>query len=130
MTCETCGNQLQRGSRGPARRFCDDTCRKQATRLLRLPTGQGGMSRAAEGVAFEARARRTLDASEEAALAALAVVGAALDSQPANASLILQWRGLLHDLRQDHLGETARDLNELLRDFRGAVGRPNSGGAA
>ncbi len=117
MNCETCGKPLPVTGRGRPRRFCDDSCRK-APRVLTLPTGELGMGKAAERVGAEARARRTLDATDEAILAALLAVGAALDTQPANAALHLQWRGLLHDLQLSAPGQVDRDMAEILSDFR------------
>jgi hypothetical protein len=118
------------GTRGPRRRFCDSTCQKKQTRVLRLPSEMGAMVRAAERVAAEAGARRTLDATDDAILAALHATALALDAQPSNASLILQWRGLLHDLQTVAPGAQERDLTELLTDYRAQVGRPARGGAA
>ena len=130
MQYETCGKVLERGARGPARRYCDDTCRKRAPRVLKLPAGTGSMVHAAERVAAEAASHRALDATDEAVLAALRATAIALDNQPSNASLILQWRGLLKDLQAAAPGQQERELAEILGDYRAALGRPTGGGAA
>lgn len=129
MHCETCGKPLTRGSRGPVRRYCDDTCRKRAPRVLHLPAGMGAMTRAAERVASEAGERRTLDATDEAILAALRATATALDAQPSNASLMQVWRGLLGDLHAVAPGQQERDMSEILSDYRAAL-RTGRGGAA
>jgi hypothetical protein len=129
MHCETCGKPLTRGSRGPVRRFCDDSCRKRAPRVLRLPAGVGTMTRAAERLAAEAGERRTLDAVDEAILAALRAAALALDAQPSNASLMQVWRGLLGDLQAVAPGQQERDLSEILGDYRAKLREPRGGAA-
>jgi hypothetical protein len=89
----------------------------------------GAMTRAAERVASEAGERRTLDATDEAILAALRATATALDAQPSNASLMQVWRGLLGDLHAVAPGQQERDMSEILSDYRAAL-RTGRGGAA
>jgi len=72
------------------------------------------MRRAAERVAAEARARRTLGALDEAVLSALLIASDALDRQPGSASLFHEWRGLIADLRVEAPTKVQRDLDDEL----------------
>lgn len=122
LTCEHCGKPLTRGRRGPAPRFCSPRCTEAAKKVFRITPGEGEVSRAAQRVVAEARRRRNVDAMDEALLTALVAVGAALDKTPGSAALVDQFRGLIRDLRLEHPGQVARDLDGLLRDYRATVG--------
>ena len=124
LSCEVCGKPLERGKRGPVRRFCSPAHAAEGRKVIPLEPGSGEVSRAAQRVASEARKRRDVDALDDALLTALVAVGAALDKSPGSAALVSEFRGLIRDLRLEHPGQTARDLDGLLRDYRASVGTP------
>ena len=82
------------------------------------------MRRAAERVAAELRAQRTLGALDDAALSALLSASDALDRQPGSASLLHEWRGLIADLRVDAPSKAQRDLDDELAEYRATVRAP------
>lgn len=121
LACEFCGKPLERGKRGPVRRFCSPAHAAEGRKVIPLEPGAGEVSRAAQRVVAEARKRRDVDALDDALLIALVAVGAALDKSPGSAALVDQFRGLIRDLRLEHPGAAARDLDDVLRDFRSTV---------
>ena len=85
LACEFCGKPLERGKRGPVRRFCSPAHAAEGRKVIPLEPGAGEVSRAAQRVVAEARKRRDVDALD------------------------------------DHPGAAARDLDDVLRDFRSTV---------
>ena len=124
LNCEHCSKPMERGKRGPVRRYCSPACAAEGRKVIPLEPGAGEVSRAAQRVVAEARKRRDVDALDDALLTALVAVGSALDKSPGSAALVDQFRGLIRDLRLEHPGQQARDMDGLLRDYRSAVGTP------
>jgi hypothetical protein len=113
LTCEFCGKPVQRGLRGPSRRFCD-AHRQPNSRRLRVVTpaatveGDGVMSQvAARMTARLSRRQDEPDPVMEGLLASLPLVAAALDAAPGSAALWTVWRGLLRDLQRGQEGGSA-----------------------
>jgi hypothetical protein len=104
LSCEFCGEPLQRGRRGPRRRFCD-AHRQAVSRRVAQVASPGVMGRVAARMTTRLSARRgEPDATFDGLLASLPLVAAALDATPGSAALWTVWRGLLRDLQRGQEG--------------------------